>query len=151
MQLVEHLLSHPDGSGELLIEAFEQQFGQGGGMEEPAPPEPTVEFENIKKYLLFGKLKELKTKLQYIGLNNKDENVQNILEFLDVLILFFHTFSYQDAQRFVDTLIQRSSELLNIAIPERVNFDAPQEEQPETPQPEAAPPPPNGQQQTQQG
>lgn len=138
MNLIEHILSMPDGENELLTEAFSgDQFGQ-----EENEPDQAVEFEDIKKYILFGKLKELKTKLNYIGLNTKDPNAQNILEFLDLIILFYHTFSYVDAQRLVDTLIQRSSELLNVKVPERVEFDSPKEDIP-VPTQNEAPPKPN--------
>ena len=73
----------------------------------PTPPPPVnqtdenVEFEPIKKYILFNKLKELKSKLLKTKLLRTDPTIQNIFDFIDLVIQFYNTFTYSDCKKLI--------------------------------------------------
>ena len=81
----------------------------------PRPPvnqtDENVEFEPIKKYILFNKLKELKSKLLKTKLLRTDPTIQNIFDFIDLVIQFYNTFTYSDCKK----LIERISEMIIVA------------------------------------
>ena len=76
----------------------------------PRPPvnqtDENVEFEPIKKYILFNKLKELKSKLLKTKLLRTDPTIQNIFDF-----------TYSDCKK----LIERITEMIIIANKIQVN------------------------------
>lgn len=65
----------------------------------------SIEFENIKKYLLYGKVKNLKSTLELSEYNNKNNNITKLKEFLDLILLFFNTFTYEQLTILVDDVI----------------------------------------------
>ena len=87
----------------------------------PRPPvnqtDENVEFEPIKKYILFNKLKELKSKLLKTKLLRTDPTIQNIFDFIDLVIQFYNTFTYSDCKK----LIERITEMIIIANKIQVN------------------------------
>ena len=124
MYLVEYMIN-----GELkLDDILEQQFGQ---FDDPnADPENAevandpVEFEDLKKYVLYNKLKDVKLRLEMLQLDRKDPEVISILQFVELVSLFFNSFSYQESVDFFDTLVVAISEKLNIELPKR-EFEEP--------------------------
>lgn len=96
----------------------------GGGVQPQIPPPdgpPTglVEFEDIKKYVLFGKLKEIKLKLELSNINKNDPQVLNLFEFLDIIMLFYNTFTYDQVKKHIDILLEMFSNVIKIKIPKR--------------------------------
>lgn len=97
---------------------FEQNsilFEAGQMMPVQPPPvnqtDENVEFESIKRYILFNKLKELKSKLLKTKLLKTNPTIQNIFDFIDLVIQFYNTFTYSDCKK----LIERISEMIIIA------------------------------------
>lgn len=97
---------------------FEQNnilFEVGQMMPVQPPPvnqtDENVEFESIKRYILFNKLKELKSKLLKTKLLKTNPTIQNIFDFIDLVIQFYNTFTYSDCKK----LIERISEMIIVA------------------------------------
>lgn len=97
---------------------FEQNnilFEAGQMMLVQPPPvnqtDENVEFESIKRYILFNKLKELKSKLLKTKLLKTNPTIQNIFDFIDLVIQFYNTFTYSDCKK----LIERISEMIIVA------------------------------------
>lgn len=106
------------GMGPLMGPSNGQQMGPIGQPQDIGPPSSgLIEFEDIKKYLLYGRLKEIKLKLEMAKINRQDPEILNIFEFLDLVIMFYNTFTYEQAQRLVDVLLETMSQKLNIKIP----------------------------------
>lgn len=80
-----------------------------------------IEFENIKKYILYGKLKEIKYRVETSDVDFTDPTIINIMEFLDLVILFYNTFSYSDIVKLLDNLVESVSVQLKIKLPSRVD------------------------------
>ena len=88
------------------------------------PEDGTVEFETIKKYILFNKLKEIKSKLLKTKLNKTDANVQSIYDFLNLTLEFYNTFSYTDCKRLVDRITDMIIAVNKIQVPvNRLNLN----------------------------
>lgn len=104
----------PGGAG------FERQSPQEGSINSPVgiPSSGLVEFEEIKKYLLYGKLKQLKLKLDLAKINRNDVEILELYEFLNIVMLFYNTFTYEQASAHVNRLVEIFSQVLNIKIPE---------------------------------
>lgn len=93
--------------------------GQAGMMPQDAPssaPTGLVEFEDIKKQILFGKLKDIKLKLELAALDKQDPQVLNMFEFIDLVILFYNTFTYDQIQTLINNILEMTSRVLNIKI-----------------------------------
>ena len=101
------------------------RFAPPGGGVQPQMPSPDgpptglVEFEDIKKYVLFGKLKEIKLKLELSNINKNDPQVLNLFEFLDIIMMFYNTFTYDQVKKHIDILLEMFSNVLKIKIPKR--------------------------------
>lgn len=94
---------------QILLEAASQQ-------PQIQPPlvnnsDSIVEFEPIKKYILYNKLNELKQRLHKSKLNKTNPTIQNIYGFIDLIIQFYNTFSYTDCKK----LIERVSDMIIVA------------------------------------
>ena len=103
-------------------EIFHENFDFGGAdSEQEMETEDTsglVEFEDIKKYILFGKLKKLKLQLTLLDLERTSPEVMNMFDFLNLIIVFYNTFTYEQAKQHVDVITTTVGELLNIKLPE---------------------------------
>lgn len=125
MYLIEYMIN-----GELeLDDILEKQFDQlddsdTGDPELTTVPIGTIEFENLKKYLLYDKLKEVKIKLEKFQLDRKDPEVVTILQFVELVSLFFNSFSYREVSELFDTLVTAISDKLKIKLPTR-EFEEP--------------------------
>ncbi len=80
-----------------------------------------VEFENIKRYILYGKLKDLKHKLEISDIDHNSPEVKNIMEFIDLITTFYNTFTYEDTVKLFDSLVDSVSIELKIKLPSRVD------------------------------
>jgi hypothetical protein len=100
--------------------------------EEPIVP---VEFENIKRYVLYERLKDIKQRLDMSDLDNRNPEVASVLEFSNLIATFFNSFSYADTVKLIDTLVDAIENILGIKLPDRVPQDSPEE----TPAPNAIP------------
>ena len=90
---------------------------------------PAIEFEEIKKYLLFGKLKQMKKKFETADLDQSDKKIQQLHEFFNLLIVFYNTLSYTDIMTLINRLIQTLVDVANIKIVDE--FQAEPEQEPE--------------------
>lgn len=81
------------------------------------PEDGTVEFEIIKKYLLYNKLKELKAKLLKTKLNRTNANVQSIYDFINLVLEFFNIFSYTDCKRLLDRITDMIIAVNKLQVP----------------------------------
>lgn len=136
MYFLEYLVGSPPPS-DLMLEFNQPMAGQmqAGKQQIPgfppasqpnvAPSSGLVEFEDIKKYILYGKLKEIKLKLETSNVNRQNPDVLNMFEFLDTLLLFYNTFTYEEAQRLIDALLETVSSVLKIKTPAREFIDKP--------------------------
>lgn len=108
-------------------------------------PEGVVEFEDIKKYVLYGKIKDIKLKLELSNIDRQDPDVVNLFEFIDLVLLFYNTFSYDQIKKLINTIIDMSATIGKISIPKMNPKDEPkidqnkiqQMQQPEEEQPDA--------------
>jgi hypothetical protein len=90
----------------------------------PAPPlNPSTEFENIKTYLLFSRFKELRQYLQDMNISTQNSELDSIIEFLDIVLLFYTSFSYSDLISFLDSIAASLEEKLKIKLPKRIYSD----------------------------
>lgn len=114
---------------------FQQPPGQGfGGVEQPGMDDGSngaVEFEDIKRYILYGKLKDLKHKLEMSDIDHNSPEVKNVMEFIDLITVFYNTFTYEDTVKLFDSLVDSVSDELKIKLPSRV--DNLEDETPEEP------------------
>lgn len=85
--------------------------------EPPDVPDGVVEFEDIKKYILFGKIKDIKLKLELSNLDRQDPNIINLFEFIDLVLLFYNTFNYNQIKKLINTIIDMSAAIGKISIP----------------------------------
>lgn len=129
MYLTEYL-SVFDYNSKLLSE-YGQVPNYAPGQSQPSssgnsndPEDNTVEFETIKKYILYNKLKEIKAKLLKTKLNKTDANVQSIYDFLNLTLEFYNTFSYTDCKRLVDRITDMIIAVNKIQVPvNRLQFE----------------------------
>jgi hypothetical protein len=93
----------------------------------PASPEPqlnpSAEFENIKLYVLYSRFKEFRQYLQDLNINIQNPEVDSIIEFLDIILLFYTSFSYSDLTTFLDSITASLEEKLKIKLPKRIYSD----------------------------
>lgn len=117
---VTQYIKSANNSTDSLFEAMNQGASQGqNGMlpqEAPSAPSGLVEFEDIKKYILFGKLKDIKLKMELACLDKQDPQVLNMFEFIDLVILFYNTFTYDQIQTLINNILEVTSEVLKISI-----------------------------------
>jgi len=118
MHLVEYMIT-----GQLnLNEIIESQFDTSNNVTNDNAtdvPNLPVEFENIKKYILFNKLKDIKSRVEYVQLDRKNPEIVSLLQFIEIVSLFFNSFTYREAVDLIDTLTTAIAEKLNIKIPKR--------------------------------
>lgn len=84
---------------------------------------PSTEFENIKTYLLFSRFKEMRQYLQDFNINTQNSELESIIEFLDIILLFYTSFSYSDLTTFLDSITASLEEKLKIKLPKRIYSD----------------------------
>ena len=138
-------MEHPDMAGGMDPNQFQQgPPGEafGGGDEDFDGGDGSngaIEFENIKRYILYGKLKDLKHRLEMSDIDNNDPAVKSIMEFIDLVTVFYNTFTYEDTVKLFDSLIDSISDELKIKLPSRLDNLEDEDEIPEGPetQPEA--------------
>lgn len=97
-----------------------------GGGQQPPPEGPgtgLVEFEDIKKYVLFGKLKDIKLKLELSNIDKNKPEVLNLFEFLNIVVMFYNTFTYEQAKHHIDILLDLLSDVLKTKIPKREDVE----------------------------
>jgi len=84
---------------------------------------PTSEFETIKSYVLFSRFKELRQFVQDVNMNLQNPELDSIIEFLDMILLFYTSFTYSDLSSFIDSITTSLEEKLKIKLPKRVFSD----------------------------
>ena len=111
-----------------------QEFGEpmGGGAPQPMGGSVAgtgdVEFEDIKRYVLFGRLKDIKLKLEMANIDRKDPDILNLFEFIDLALLFYNTFTYDQIRTLINTIIDMASSILKIKVEkEDVKAEPPQD------------------------
>ena len=132
-------------SDKLLDEIIEQYGMPPAGQELQGPP--PVEFEEVKKFLLFEKFKNFKTKFETADIDQSDKRVRQLDEFFNLIFVFYSSFSYNDLVKLLNRLIDIMSEVTGIKVepsePEPTPVpEAPQsapEPNPEAPQPAPEP------------
>jgi len=84
---------------------------------------PTLEFESIKLYILYSRFKELRQYVQNINIKAQNNDLDSIIEFLDIILLFYSTFTYSDLTTFLDSVTSSLEEKLKLKLPKRVYSD----------------------------
>jgi len=99
----------------------QQQDPQQQDQQQPeAIPSTEIKFENIKRYVLYSRLKSIRYDLETnIKIDRLDPEVINIFEFIDLLLLFYNTFTYPETIKLIDMLIEYISEKFKIKLPNR--------------------------------
>ena len=64
-----------------------------------------VEFETLKKYLLYNSLKEIKYKLRKTKLDKSNPTIERIYEFIDLVLDFYNSLTYTDCKKLIDRII----------------------------------------------
>ncbi len=118
MYLINYVCS--DG---LLDEIIEQYGMPDQGM--PVGP-PPVEFEEVKKFLLFEKFKNLKTKFETADIDHSDKRVRKLDEFFNLIFVFYPSFAYNDLVKLLNRLIDIMSEVAGL----KVELEIPPEPEP---------------------
>jgi hypothetical protein len=119
-----------------LNEAFGQQEEQpmpGGGPpgmpgeeapeEQGVSPEETqeIEFDSLKKYIIYSKIRELKDKLEDSEIVS-NENYKDVLYFLNIILNFFEIFEYDQLVGMVDNVVARIEKMEASTKPSKFNF-----------------------------
>lgn len=87
---------------------------------EETEPTPVIEFEEIKKYLLFSKLKKMKKRFEMADLNQSNKEIQQLHEFFNLLIVFYNALSYTDIMVLINRLIQALIDIKIMKLGEEV-------------------------------
>lgn len=83
-----------------------------------------VEFETLKKYLLYGKLKEIKYKLNKTKLRKSNVMIQSVYESIELILQFYNTFSYTDCKKLIDRVTDMIITANNLQLPsQRLNLE----------------------------
>jgi hypothetical protein len=98
-----------------LLDEILEQYNPTGPVDVP-PTNPPVEFEEIKKYLLFERFKKLKIKFEVADLDRSDDQVRQISEFFNLILVFFSSFSYVDLVKLFNRLIDIISSCINVKV-----------------------------------
>lgn len=78
---------------------------------------PVIEFEELKRYILYGKIKEIKRQFEIADVDSTDSRVNSIREFLSLILIFYNTISYIDLIKLTNNLLISISEITNIKLP----------------------------------
>lgn len=118
-------IQHPEiGMPQDQFQPPGQDFGGNGDVDAGMIDDGSngaVEFEDVKKYILYGKLKDLKHKLEMSNIDHNEPAVKNIMEFIDLVTVFYNTFTYEDTVKLFDSLVDSISTELKIKLPSRVD------------------------------
>ena len=120
-------------SDKLLDEIIEQYGMPPAGQELQGPP--PVEFEEVKKFLLFEKFKNFKAKFETADIDQSDKRVRQLDEFFNLIFVFYSSFSYNDLVKLLNRLIDIMSEVTGIKV------EPPEPELVQEPVPEPVPEP----------
>ena len=119
-----------------LLDEIIEQYGMPE-QEMPVGP-PPVEFEEVKKFLLFEKFKNLKTKFETADIDHSDKRVRKLDEFFNLIFVFYPSFAYNDLVKLLNRLIDIMSEVAGL----KVELEIPPEPEPVAePQPNVEPEP----------
>lgn len=105
------------------------------GLEGP-PPSGLTQFEDIKKYILFGRLKDINRQLDLADLNKEDPQIIELMEFIDLIVYFYNTFTYEQINHIMDILSEVIATQLKIKLPDRIASPPNREDLPPPPPPE---------------
>lgn len=101
----------------LLLEQIpEDQFDDETGDDEIEGGQ-IIEFENIKRLLIYNKLKDLKVtlkRLAYLNNNPKKQDILDMADFIALVLLYYNTLTYEQIIRLFNNLLESLKELLNI-------------------------------------
>lgn len=122
MYMTDYLSVYNENSNLLLEIALPNMGGMNDfTQQQNSPPQPDpndgmVEFEPIKKYLLFGKLKELRNRLHKSKLDRSNPDVQSIYDFIDHVVEFYNVFSYSDSKKLIDRIADMLISVNNLQV-----------------------------------
>jgi len=120
---VKQAIPQPMAPQQKLQPAQQPNFNQFNAA--PAEPQlnPSAEFEPIKSYILFSRFKELRQYIQNINIKAQNFNLDSTIEFLDIILLFYTSFTYSDLTTFLDSITSSLEETLKIKLPKRIYSD----------------------------
>ena len=97
--------------------------------QDPSFDQPAIEFEHIKKYILYERLKQIQHLLKGVQFSNikVDPQFYSILDFCQTIIDFFSSFEYPEAVRLVDNLVDGLEHVLKLKLPKRIPSEPPLE------------------------
>lgn len=85
----------------------------------------TVEFEDVKKYILYQTLKGVYSDVKELQLSNTNIQLDSLLEFNRLLIKFFSAFKYPELIRMIDNMIDGYEAILKLKLPKRIPHEFP--------------------------
>lgn len=106
------------------IDLFEQQQEDQGnpnemnyGTDPGQLPDP---FEQLKKYYLYSKIKEIRQKLEDSEeINKSDNKIEELFEYLDIILLFYNSLGYNDIVVLLNNFLDILQNQYNINLPVR--------------------------------
>jgi len=98
-------------------------FSDPNMMNQQQPLSPSSEFETIKQFILYSRFKEIRQHLQDLNIKIRNIDIESMIEFLDIILLFYNSFSYPDLTSFMDTITSSIEEKLKIKLPKRIFSD----------------------------
>lgn len=101
----------------------QQDFSQFNPTNPQPQLNPSAEFENIKLYILYSRFKEFRQYLQDLNMDIQNPEIDSVIEFLDIILLYYTSFSYSDLTTFLDSITASLEEKLKIKLPKRVYSD----------------------------
>jgi len=89
--------------------------------------EPTqiIEFENIKKILIYDKIKTIQNKLKKIINVTNDPELKSylldVIDFIDLIITYYNTINYIQVTTLLNSFVHNLSQLFKIELPDLTN------------------------------
>lgn len=96
-----------------------QDLPEGTQVQEPPPPleqglgpdeQQEIEFDALKKYILFTKIRELKDKIEGAQVVITDD-YKRVLYFLNIVLTFYDVFDYLQLTNIIDQVITLQSQM----------------------------------------
>lgn len=127
-------------SANYINEQEQEQPGQS------LPPN-VIEFENIKKIIVYEKIKQVHILLKKLLLINKNSDLRryliDVIDFIELIITYYDTINYIQATSLLNSLVQNISDVFGIQLPNLVEDPNPNLTMP-SPDGNTPPPPPDG-------
>ena len=112
---------------------LEQRFGGYEDEPQQAEEQPSIDpLENVKKYILFRKLKQIKKSLDQ---QPHVKEINDIIQYLNIIIDFFNGFQYNDLVTYINDILNTIAQFGNIKVDFDLQYPEPEPVPVEKPEP----------------